>query len=109
MKPACPFDPLPKLARAEVRGAARQFPSTDYFLRGSMGEWRRYWSPYDGDNRQGLRNFGRLSREYLAEFSRERVKELIVFALVALTSAWPVIYMVITVVKLLSRGRPLDQ
>jgi hypothetical protein len=74
-----------------------------------MGEWRGYWSPYDGDNGQGIRNFHRLSREYLAEFSRERAKELTVFVLVALTSAWPVIYMVITVVKLLSRGRPLDQ
>jgi hypothetical protein len=109
MKPACPFDPLPKLARGEVRETARQFPSTVYFFRGGMGEWRRYWSPYDGDNGQGIRNFRRLSREYLAEFSRERAKELTVFVLVALTSAWPVIYMVITVVKLLNKGRPLDQ
>jgi hypothetical protein len=74
-----------------------------------MGEWRGYWSPYDGDNGPAFRNLRRLSREQLAEFSRERAKELTVFALVALTSVWPVIYMVITVVKLLSRGRPLDQ
>jgi hypothetical protein len=32
-----------------------------------------------------------------------------VFALIVLTSAWPVLYMVVTVVKLLSKGRPLDQ
>jgi hypothetical protein len=32
-----------------------------------------------------------------------------VFALIVLTSAWPVLYMVVTVVKLLIRGRPLDQ
>jgi len=31
-----------------------------------------------------------------------------VFALVVLASAWPVIYMVVTVVKLLSKGRPLQ-
>jgi hypothetical protein len=29
-----------------------------------------------------------------------------VFALIVLTSAWPVLYMVVTVVKLLSKGRP---
>jgi hypothetical protein len=33
---------------------------------------------------------------------------MIVFALVVIASAWPVIYMVISVVKLLLRGRPLD-
>jgi hypothetical protein len=33
---------------------------------------------------------------------------MFVFALVVLTAAWPVIYMVITVVRLLSKGRPLD-
>jgi hypothetical protein len=30
----------------------------------------------------------------------------VVFALIGLTSAWPVLYMVVTVVKLLSKGRP---
>jgi hypothetical protein len=38
--------------------------------------------------------------------ARERAKEMAVFALIVLASAWPVIYMVITVVKVLSRGRP---
>lgn len=41
--------------------------------------------------------------------ARERATEMVVFALVVLASAWPVIYMVITVVKLLLKGRPLDQ
>jgi len=27
---------------------------------------------------------------------------------IVLTSAWPVIYMIVTVVKLLSKGRPLN-
>jgi len=31
-----------------------------------------------------------------------------VFALIVLASAWPVIYMVVTVVKLLGKGRPLQ-
>ena len=42
------------------------------------------------------------------ESARERFCEALVFALVVAASAWPVIYMVITVVKLLLRGRPLD-
>jgi hypothetical protein len=31
-----------------------------------------------------------------------------VFAFIVVTAAWPVIYMVVTVVKLLSKGRPLQ-
>jgi hypothetical protein len=109
MKPACQFDP-PKLsgrARAELHAAKRQFPRMAYFFQSGIGEWRGYWSPYDGENGSGFRNFRSLSREYFTESSRERARETTVFALVALTSAWPVIYMVITVVKLLSKGRPL--
>jgi hypothetical protein len=30
------------------------------------------------------------------------------FAVIVLTSAWPVIYMIVTVVKLLSKSRPLN-
>jgi hypothetical protein len=33
---------------------------------------------------------------------------MVVFAFIVVTAAWPVIYMVITVVKLLSKGRPLQ-
>jgi heme/copper-type cytochrome/quinol oxidase subunit 2 len=45
----------------------------------------------------------------LLESAREQKKEIIVFALVVLTAAWPVIYMVVTVVQLLRNGQPLDQ
>jgi hypothetical protein len=108
MKPACPFDPqkFSGLARAELRSAKRQCPQTAYFFQSSVGEWRGFWSHYDGEKGPGFHNFRSLSREYFTESSRERAKEATVFALVALTSAWPVIYMVITVVKLLSKGRP---
>ena len=41
------------------------------------------------------------------ESARERAKEMAVFALVVVVTAWPVIYMVVTVVKLLSQGQPL--
>ena len=44
----------------------------------------------------------------MIEAARERAKEMVVFAFVVLTAAWPVVYMIVSVVKLLSRGRPLD-
>ena len=43
------------------------------------------------------------------ESARERAKEMAVFAIVIAVSAWPVIYMVVTVVQLLSKGAPLTQ
>ena len=50
--------------------------------------------------------FNRLSRDFLIESARERTKEMVVFSFVVVASAWPVIYMVITVVKLLSKAQP---
>jgi hypothetical protein len=86
-----------------------QFPDTDYFFHSGFGQWRGgYSSPYDGEGRYGVRNFYNLAREFRMEAARERAREMAVFALILLTSAWPVLYMVVTVVKLLSRGRPLD-
>jgi len=85
-----------------------QFPYTDYLFHSGFGKWRGYHSPYDGEDRSGSRNFYNLGREFRLEAARERAKEMAVFALIVLTSAWPVLYMVITVVKLLSKGRPLQ-
>ena len=83
----------------------RRFPQTDYFFHSGFGQWHGgYFSPYDGEDRS--RNFYNLWREYRLEAARERAKEMAVFALIILTSAWPVLYMVVTVVKLLSKGRP---
>ena len=84
----------------------QRFPLTDYFFHSGTGEWRGY-SSYDGDNRWEFRNFYNLGREYRIEAARERAREMAVFALIVLASAWPVIYMVVTVVKLLNKGRPL--
>jgi hypothetical protein len=97
MKPACPF--------AFDR---RPFPQTDYFFQSGFEHWRGSSFPYDGDDDSDVRKFHNFSREFLLESARERTKEMVVFALVVLTAAWPVIYMVVTVVKLLSKGRPLD-
>jgi hypothetical protein len=96
--------------RSPSTGGKGQFPHTDYFFHSGFGQWRGgYFSPYDGEDRYGFRNFYNLGREFRIEAARERAREMAVFALIVLTSAWPVLYMVITVVKLLSKGRPLDQ
>jgi hypothetical protein len=90
-------------------GGKARFPQTDYFFHSGFDQWHGgYFSPYDDEDRSGSRNFYNLGREYRIEAARERAKEMAVFALIVLTSAWPVLYMVITVVKLLSRGRPLQ-
>jgi len=91
-------------------GRKRPISAYDYFFHSGFGQWRGgYFSPYDGEDKYGFRNFYNLGREYRIEAARERAREMAVFALIVLTSAWPVLYMVVTVVKLLSRGRPLDQ
>ena len=94
MKPACPFE-------------TRRFPQTDYFFHAGIGRWRGYGSPYDDEG--GYRRSHNLGREYLIESARERAKEMAVFAVVVVASVWPVIYMVITVVRLLLKGRPLTE
>lgn len=86
-----------------------QFPQTDYFFHAGFGQWHggNFW-PHDGEDRSRYSNFYNLGREYRIEAARERAKEMAVFALIVLTSAWPVLYMIVTVVKLLSKGRPLN-
>ena len=93
MKPACQFE-------------TRRFPQTDYFFHAEIG-WRGYGSPYDDEG--GYRRSHNLGRQYLIESAREHAKEMAVFAVVVVASVWPVIYMVITVVKLLLKGPPLAE
>jgi len=93
MKPACQFTAKKK-----------RFPLTDYFFQSDFGRWRGYWSPSDDESNR----FHEFSRKYLLESAREQKKEMIVFGLVLLTAVWPVIYMVISVVQLLLKGRPIE-
>ena len=97
MKPSAPFS-----------GSKRSWPRIECFFHAGFENWRGYSSPYDGEDRSDIRRFHDFSRKYLMESARERAREMVVFAFVVAASAWPVIYMVITVVKLLLRGRPLD-
>jgi hypothetical protein len=81
-----------------------RFPRTDCFFQSGVGKWHGYW-PGDDDE---FRRYN-LGREYLIEAARERAKEMVVFAIILVAAAWPVIYMIVTVVQLLHKGRPLDR
>jgi hypothetical protein len=94
--------------RSPSTGGKGHFPQTDYFFHSGFGQWRgNFWSS-DGEDRSRFRNLFNLGREYRIEAARERAREMAVFAVIVLTSAWPVIYMIVTVVRLLSKGRPLN-
>lgn len=79
--------------KPEMEGA--RFPRTDYFFQSGFGGWGGNWW---NDNGQFRRH--NLGREYLIESARERAKEMAVFAIILVTAAWPVIYMIVTVVQL---------
>ena len=86
----------------------KPFPQTDYFFHSGFRDWRGYSSPYDGERRSEFRTFYNLRREFRIEAARELAKEMVAFALILLAAAWPVIYMVVTVVKLLTKGDPVQ-
>jgi hypothetical protein len=92
-------------ATCQSGSGQRSFPLTDYFFHSGFGDWRGHSSPYDGDDGSEIRRFHNFSREFLIESARERAKEMAVFGFLVVVAAWPVIYMVVTVVKLLWKGR----
>ena len=92
MKPKCQFE-------------NREFPRTDCFFHSGAGRW--HGSP--NDDHWEFRTRYNLGREYLIESAREWAKEMAVFVVIVIASAWPVIYMVVSVVQLLHRGRPLNR
>ena len=94
--------------RSPSTGGKGHFPHTDYFFHSGFGRWRGHFWSSDGEDRSRFRNLFNLGREYRIEAARERAREMAAFAVIVLTSAWPVIYMIVTVVKLLSKGRPLN-
>jgi hypothetical protein len=74
----------------------------DFFFHSGADRWHGYWS---GDDDRQFRRYN-LGREYLIESARERAKEMAVFAIILAAAAWPVIYMIITVVQVLHKVRP---
>jgi hypothetical protein len=97
MKPTCPRE-----------NGRRGFPHTDYFFHSGIGRWHDFWSASGGEGEPDGRRFNEFTREFLLASARERKTEMIVFGVVVLAAAWPVVYMVISVVELLAKGHPLD-
>src|SRR5262245_523239 len=94
--------------RSPSRGGKGRFPQTDYFFHSGFGHWNGHFWSSDGEDRSRFRNLFNLGREYRIEAAWERAREMAAFAVIVLTSAWPVVYMIVTVVKVLSKGRPLN-
>lgn len=99
--PSCASDAVkPKCQFEDSR-----FPQTDCFFQSGAGRWHGYWA---NDDDWRIRRYN-LGREYLIEAARERAKEMAVFAIILVAAAWPVIYMIVTIVQLLRKGRALDR
>jgi len=94
--------------RSPSTGGKGRFPQTDYFFHSGFGQWHGHFWSSDGEDRSRFRNLFNLGREYRIEAARERAREMAAFAVIVLTSAWPVVYMIVTVVRLLNKGRPLN-
>jgi hypothetical protein len=106
MKPPSQSDPRGRAHSSESSRRQAKFPPTEHFFQSEFGEWRGHSSPYDGQDGSEFRSFHSLSRKLQRESAREYFAEMVVFGLIVLASAWLVIYMMVTVVKLLSRGHP---
>ena len=76
------------------------FPRTDCFFQSGVGGCHGYWPNDDGESRRY-----NLGREYLIEAARERAKEMAVFGIILFAAAWPVILMIIEVVRFYRAGR----
>jgi hypothetical protein len=103
MKPICPLVARPERCRCEERASqATPLPNTDYCFLSASNFPGGYSSPPD----DGRRAFHSLGREFLTESAREQKHDFIVLTLILLTSAWPVISMVVTVVNVYTTRHP---
>lgn len=71
-----------------------RFPRTDFFFQAYDGRWHGYWPADDENSRRH-----NLGREYLIEAARERAKEMAVLGIILFASAWPVIAMIVEVIR----------
>jgi len=95
--------PQPPFARR------RHFPVTDVCFQSDLSSWRGPSGPRGGDDEDSpARRFNEFNREFRREVMRERGREWRMFALMMLIVAWPVFYMVYSVIRFLLTGNPLD-
>lgn len=98
MKPQPPFAG-PKRTR---------FSLVDFCFQSDLSDWRgSSWSG-GGDEDSPARRFNEFSRQFLIESRRERDREMVVLLFVMVVTAWPVLYMIYSVARLLLGGKPLD-
>ena len=80
MKPICQFE-------------KHDFPRTDCFFQTYAGRWHG-WD--DGEQFRSRHNLG---REYLIEAAREHAIEMAALGVILFASAWPVIAMIVEVIR----------
>jgi len=103
MKSICPLVTRSDRRRCEERALqATALPKTDYCFLSGPNFSGGFSNPYD----DGRRAFHNLGREFLTESAREQKRDFIVLTLILLTSAWPVISMVVTVVNVYTTRHP---
>jgi hypothetical protein len=103
MKPTCFFVARPGRRSCEEREfQTTPMPRTDCCFQSGFNFSRGFSSPYD----DGRRAFHNLGREFLTESAREQKRDFIVLTLILLTSAWPVISMILTVVHVYTIRHP---
>jgi hypothetical protein len=99
MKPTPQISSKQQNSRCDNRapGESRSFPSTDYNFQSTA-------EACDGASTispKKLRTFRKMSTEFFAtENSRDHATELLLFALITGASVWPIISMIVAVVRL---------
>ena len=99
MKPTPQISSKQRTSDSEARKAvnSQSFPSTDYNFQATAEACRSVSTT----SREDLRTFRRLSSEFLAgETAREYATEFMLFAVVTVISAWPIISAMIAVTRL---------
>ena len=91
---------VPDIVKPNFQFDDNRFPRTDFFFKAGADRWHGYWSNDDGEFRRY-----NLGREYLIEAARERAKEMAVFGIILLAAAWPVILMIVEVVRFYKANR----
>ncbi|MBA3830673.1 MAG: hypothetical protein H0X34_02025 [Chthoniobacterales bacterium] len=96
MKPQPPF----------ARSGRGRFPLVDACFQSDLSDWRgSSWS--GGGDDSPAHRFNKFNREFLRESRREHDREMLVLGVIMLIAAWPVFYMIYTVIRLLLHGNPL--
>lgn len=75
----------------------------DVCFQGDFSDWRGSSWP-GGDDDSPARRFSRFNRELLRESRRERQGEMVVFGVVMVLAAWPVLWMIWSLISVLLHG-----